>query len=88
MAIKEEKKTTQEVEIVEEGAKEVPSKKKEAKKADKFDATKVDMKGLERMRKELAEYRLAIIAGKEKDTSKVREMRKNIARVMTNINKK
>jgi ribosomal protein L29 len=88
MATKSDKKIEKveeikEAEVVEKAAKA----EKPAKKAEKFDAAKVDNNGLIKLQAEMQAYRMEILSGKEKNTAKLKEMRRNIARVKTYINR-
>jgi len=62
------------------------SKTVKAKTKQKFDASKVTLAELAKMKKEYADLRLSVTLGKEQDPSKVRHMRRNIARALTYLN--
>lgn len=61
---------------------------KSAKPKQKFDATKVTAEELAKMKKDYAELRLNVNLGKEQNQSKVKELRRNIARALTHLNSK
>ena len=91
MATKSDKKIekVEEVEKVKEpvNVEKAVKAEKSAKKAEKFDAAKVDSKGLIKLESEMQAYKMEILSGKEKNTAKLKEMRKNIARAQTYINR-
>ncbi len=82
------KKATKEVETnVEAVEAEVkPVKAVAKKKVAKTDLTKVDAKGLQEMRQQYFQHRLDVMLGKDNDTAKLKNMRRDIARAMMYLN--
>jgi ribosomal protein L29 len=81
MAISAKAPTTEEL------VTELKPKAKKAKKAEAptLDLEKVSVEMITKLKKEYVELRMALMTGKEKNTSKLKALRKDIARGLTRI---